>query len=211
MTAQAVTTAVRDAIAAGHRHFTVGAQVGRIKGAFPADVIAWHLDKSKQDLYRQAGIELLLTPEELDARYQFAQEGPFSAQWEEDEDGNQVKVPLGRADYCGYILSLYPRRQPLPGAVYVARQPIEGEAFDIPGLQRAFNAVVDAHGDEPQELRLSHRDYADFCNLLVGMRRYIASGEGGDGVTFNGVRLNPQRRAPLLTLLAVYPLPGIGA
>jgi hypothetical protein len=206
----AINNAIREAIVAGHQQYTVAAQVGRIKAEFPADIVAWRLDKSKQDLYRHAGIELLMTREEIDARYEYREQGPRSVQWEEDEDGNDVLVPLERADYCGYTLLLYPRRRPLPGAVYVARQPIEGDTFSMAGMQRAFRAIVDAHGDDPRELRLHAANYTDFCNLLVGMRHYLASGAGGDGVTFNGVPVKPQPRAPLMMLLAVYPLPGIG-
>jgi hypothetical protein len=203
----AINNAIREAIVAGHRQFSAAAQVGRIKGEFPADVIAWHLDKSKQDLYRSAAIELLMTREEIDARYEYREQGPRSVQWEEDEDGNDVPVPLERADYCGYTLSLYPRRRPLPGAVYLARQPIEGDVLSVPLLIRAFRTVEEAHGGPPQEVRLSHRDFTDYLNLLTCERRFFSDGAN---VTLNGVPVKPQPRAPLMTLLAVYPLPGIG-
>lgn len=207
MTAETATNPVRGAIAEGHKQWHAAAQIGRVNGEWPADIVSWHLDKSKQDLYRSAAIELLMTRAEIDARYAYKEEGPRSVKWEEDEDGDQVLVPLERADYCGYTLSLYPRRHPLPGAVYVVRQPLEGEVLSTPLLVRAFRAVEETHGGPPQEVRLSHQHFTEYCNLLTCERRFFID---EDTVTLDGVLVKPQPRAPLMTLLAVYPLPGIG-
>lgn len=220
MSAETVTNAVRDAISAGHRQFTVAAQVGRIRGEWPADLIGYELGKSKQDLYRSAAIELLMTRAEIEARYEFSEVGPFSAQWEEGEEDESIQVPLERADYCGYLLSLYPRRHPLPGAVYVARQPLEGEQFSVDAMHKALRRFVVEHFAYPQELRINHEHYTDYLNAMHdliprgGILGYINEPRPPDepitGATFNGIPINPQRRAPRLMLLAVYPLPGIG-
>lgn len=217
MSVDTVTNPVRDAIAEGHKQWHQAIQIGRAKGEWPADMVTWDLDKGKQDLYRSAGIALLMTRAEIDARYTYKEEGPFSMDWEEGEDFEMVLVPLARADYCGYTLSLYPRRHPLPGAVYVARQPIEGEAFGVDGMGRALHAIVEAHRDYPQELRINHTHYIDYLNAMHDVQPLWAGVYLGPvdlhnphpQAHFNGIPINPQRRAPLMTLLAVYPLPGV--
>ena len=197
-------------VAEGARVYHVAVQIGRYQGTFREDLAAHELDKGRAELYRSVVRETLMTREEIDARYAFSQEGPRSLQWEEDEEGTPVLVPLERADYCGYVLTLRPRRTPQRGAVAIVRQPIEGDEFGVEGLHRALHAAMVArHGAWPSELRLAHTHYADYLNALHDLIPYHRD-EPGEGVRFCGIPLRAQRYAPPMTLLAVYPLTGIG-